>query len=311
MIHCMRTALLATAALATLGWRPEEYPPYCSKDMSQYAIPELDAAVVAEHSPTLKQVQVMIRHGARTPYAKMFCWEGYDVEWNCNVTELMAPSRSNSGNESPVWLFRKVYDGSPNYLGGDCFTGQLLTEGYDQEQTNGQNLRNAYIGAGPLKLFDTATFENLDQSSMYFRADDSQRVLMSAQILLHALFDVQDTTVVPFHTGDYNLDSMYPNDHVCPLLDDLEDAAYASDGWKEGNNSADAQAMTAALTDILGQGWSWYNLLDCFMTTVCTDRDLPDGTRKHAHTRNARRFALERSLTLEYTTHRHDAGAVR
>lgn len=271
--------LTIAAILAAIGasWRPLEYPAYCSKDMSQYAIPALAEDVIATHNPTLKQVQVMIRHGARTPYAKMFCWDNYDVPWNCNVTELMAPSPTNKGNAAPIWLFRKLYDGSPNYLGGDCFTGQLISEGYEQEEVNGENLKAAYIGEGKRYLFDTDRYEDLDQKSMYFRADDAQRVLMSAQILLHSMFTVDETTIVPFHLGDYNLDSMYPNDRVCPRLDDLEDEAYASEGWKAGNNSADAKAMTAALTDILGKGWSWYNLIDCFMTTVCTDHDIPEG----------------------------------
>lgn len=38
------------------------------------------------------QVQAVIRHGARAPYAKPQCWAGYDYTWDCNVTEVSQAS---------------------------------------------------------------------------------------------------------------------------------------------------------------------------------------------------------------------------
>lgn len=35
------------------------------------------------------QVHAMIRHGARGPYTKPRCWEGYDMRWDCNITEVV------------------------------------------------------------------------------------------------------------------------------------------------------------------------------------------------------------------------------
>jgi hypothetical protein len=80
------------------------------------------------------QVSVFIRHGARTPYAPLTCWNGYDTKWDCQLTSLMAPSLLGLGQSSsrddvvgddtssspqnnkheysnPPFLFEKIYDG--------------------------------------------------------------------------------------------------------------------------------------------------------------------------------------------------------
>ncbi|CAM9752924.1 unnamed protein product, partial [Hapterophycus canaliculatus] len=85
------------------------------------------------------QVHVIIRHGARGPYTQPRCWEGYDMQWDCNVTEVRDLS-ADDGGVAATGLFRKVYDAYPseNALRGTCMLGQLLDEGYEQEQANGR-----------------------------------------------------------------------------------------------------------------------------------------------------------------------------
>lgn len=175
---------------------PSTIPEYCSKDISSKNIPPLNANELLQVSE-LKQVQIMIRHGARTPYGLFPCWNNYDVIWNnCNVTELMVESPSYTAQTRPSpWLFRKLYDGSANYLGGNCLTGQLLLEGYEQEETNGNILRAAYID-GALPLFSTNVWEELNTTTdMYLRSDDETRTLMSGQILLHTFFNVRNMSI--------------------------------------------------------------------------------------------------------------------
>ena len=83
------------------------------------------------------------------------CWRDYEVSWqDCGVTTLMLPSPSYVDPGPPAkWLFRELYDGSANLLGGDCLTGQLIEEGYLQEVSLGRLLRASYIGKGGLHLF--------------------------------------------------------------------------------------------------------------------------------------------------------------
>ena len=173
------------------GWLPSSPPDYCSKNIASKSIPPLTANELAQ-VVELKQVQVMIRHGARTPYGLFPCWKDYDVSWNdCNVTELMIESPSMTSPKRPAsWLFRKLYDGSATYLGGNCLTGQLISEGYQQEMINGEVLYDAYI-EGALPLFPTNQWEELNTTTeIYLRSDDEQRTLMSGQILLHTFFNV-------------------------------------------------------------------------------------------------------------------------
>jgi 2-phosphoxylose phosphatase len=183
--------VLSFSLSAVHGYLPSFNPEYCSKDYESKSIPALSATQLTQVD-SLAQVQVMIRHGARTPYALFPCWKNYDVTWNnCNVTELMMESPSyTSMDPGADWLFRKIYDGSANYLGGNCLTGQLLLEGYNQELSNGIHLNEAYM-QGDLKLFPTAVWDEIDNSAeVYLRSDDEQRTVMSGQLLVHTMFNV-------------------------------------------------------------------------------------------------------------------------
>jgi hypothetical protein len=105
-----------------------------------------------------------------------------------------------SNNIPSPWLFRKLYDGSPNYLGGNCYTGQILSEGYDQESAVGSYLNAAYLSNSDsaLNLFNTSIWTDINTNEqVYLRSDDQQRTLMSGQVLLHAMFNVSPPPVPP------------------------------------------------------------------------------------------------------------------
>lgn len=271
--------LVFLSCIGCSAWKPKHFPYYCSKDMSSRQIPPLSASE-QEKVSNIKQVQTIIRHGSRTPYNLFSCWEDYHVTWqNCNITEIMLASPTMTGEDVPkTWYFRKLYDGSPNLLGGNCFTGQLLSEGYEQEVSNGEALRAAYVGDSSLQLFRNTTWGDFDLSKIYLRSDDEQRTLMSGQILIHSMFNISNDAVIDWHTGDYALDTLSPNSNVCPKLNDVSSAAYATDEYVAYNTSKDMKHLTSSLDDIFGKGyWDWNHALDCLMTTVCTNRDVPDG----------------------------------
>ena len=177
----------------------------------------------------------MIRHGARTPYDALECWNGYDVVWNdCNVTELMLPSESDSGlvPDAP-WLFRKLYDASPDKLDGNCYTGQLIPEGYYQENELGKQFKETYVGIddapnGRFKLFADNAWENIDTSQVYFRSTDLQRTLMSGQQFAYNFFSVTNETIVDWHTGDNSLDPLAPSTGSCPYLEQVGYSCWSS-----------------------------------------------------------------------------------
>mmetsp|Transcript_17391 Transcript_17391/g.29386 ORF Transcript_17391/g.29386 Transcript_17391/m.29386 type:complete len:575 (-) Transcript_17391:186-1910(-) len=265
------------------AWFPDALPNYCSNNVADRAIPGLNSTQ-SSMVDSLVQVQVIIRHGARTPAHLHACWAGYNVTWNnCNVTQLMLASPSyNSPNRPSPWLFRKLYDASPNYLGGNCETGQLLLEGYLQQESNGELLYDAYLNKSnpALNLFPTSVWADINTGyDMYLRSDDEERTLLSGQVLMHSMFDVSEDVTVLWHTGDYDLDQLHANEDVCPYLDTLEDNIYDTAAWQTENSSYVVQTLTEDLNDIFGgEGqWSWAHVHDCMLTTVCTGRELPNG----------------------------------
>ena len=266
--------------LGTTAWLPEEYPEYCSKDISARNIPQLTKSE-EDLINKLVQVQVIIRHGSRTPFTKYSCWNGYDVQWNCNLTEVMyvSPSRQKASSK---WLFRKIYDGSPNSLGGNCETGQLLEDGYVQESINGKILREAYIGPKSHHLLKSHFWELNNPQKFYFRSDDEQRTLISGQSLVHGMFEIDDQEIIDWHTGDYYLDSLYPNSGICPRLDNITSQAYTSKEYLTSSLQRRKQEFEAEVDGVFGKGyWSWNFMIDCLMTSVCNDHHIPDGNGAH------------------------------
>jgi len=273
-------AILLLNSYTVLAFYPSTVPNYCNNNFTDRKIPPLSASEKSLVSELI-QVQAIIRHGARTPYTAYQCWADYDIPWNnCNVTELMIESNSYTSQQRPAkWLFRKLYDGSANDLGGNCYTGQLLYEGFEQELQNGRYMYDAYIDSD-LPLFNTDIWTDINTNQqIYLRSDDEQRTLMSGQLLLHGMFNVSQEIIVPWHTGDYNLDQIYPNSYACPRLSQLENQIYATSDFIAENTSTRINTLNTDLNVILGTGqWYWYYIFDCFMTTVCTNRQVPSGS---------------------------------
>lgn len=75
------------------------------------------------------------------------------------------------------------------------------------------------------------------------------------------------------------MDQIYPNSNVCPRLNTVAAQAYSTPEFTAENTSDYIETLNQNLTDIFGANmWSWNNVLDCLMTTVCTDRPIPDGS---------------------------------
>jgi hypothetical protein len=280
------------ALLCLLG-RAQFYPsvpsPYCTYDINTRDIPPLSASQAAQVS-NLIQVQNVIRHGARTIANPPFCWMNYDVTWNdCNVTDMMLGSNSYTSQNVPAnWIFRKLYDGSPNELGGNCATGQLISEGYDMEVGLGQVIQRAYFGNGSatsnsnLLLFPNNSWDSINASRIWLRADDITRTLMSAQLVMESLFNrttssnndpATITEIIPIHTGDLSLDQINPNTEVCPRLNDCLEASGSSEEFMAHIYSPsfiDTTEQLSALFGPFGSFWNWENNGDCLWST-CED----------------------------------------
>ncbi|CEM39194.1 unnamed protein product [Vitrella brassicaformis CCMP3155] len=335
--HLRRTGASAAAATG----RGDKFPYYCSKDVRRTrAVPPLSAEAMAK-SPQLAQIQMVIRHGARTPDHSSFCWDNYDIRWNCSLTmgirgqsfipsqqpvtlaSVLPPSLPNDTaterghaqtrglemqdmptvTEQQTFLFPKVYDSYPNVLGGTCQEGQLIEEGMAQHAQLGKLVRQAYLSAesgsnASLSFLPLVRMQREQQGSggirVYFRSDDVQRTLLSGATLLTYFLKgregeteqeageiVSDHPVLHVHTGDYRLDTMYPNDDVCPRLKELKHAARNSEPCKQWRDSDEQKAVLESLREIPDIGGPNYHfshhLMDCLFTATCTEHRVPRG----------------------------------
>lgn len=186
--------------------------------------------------------------------------------------------------------------------------------GYDQELRNGLHLRQAYFYNGDntadehaasdsrMRLWDLTQENNggrkasttpvigdptkniYQEPNLRYRADDGQRTLMSGQVLLRGLFEPEllsagddETAVIRLHTADYNQDVLAINHVACPRTLDLYHEAYESDEFKKWtDNSMEVKTVNNFFKDELDMEEIPYSILDCLMTTICTDRTLPE-----------------------------------
>ena len=309
-LNCISVVGLENDNLPIQEWykRYASYPKYCStpEEMSTRSIPPLSSPDV---NSKLLHVTAVIRHGGRTPYRVIECWDGFWTNpdtgiWDCDLKTLMSPpappqiEQDEGGSKfidpelagaGNMFLFEKVYDalddGLSNEMNGTCQKGQLLLRGYAQEFTNGQLLQSTYFNSSDprLRLWnDTdsiADKENIYQPPhFYYRADDDQRTLMSGQVLIRSLFHKllppdHDPTIV-LHTADRDLDRLDANHKACPRLKDLELKAYESQEYKDYLNSEETKLLTKMMKQEMGRDFQ-DDAVDCLMTTMCTDRPLP------------------------------------
>lgn len=234
----------------------------------------------------LEHVSVMIRHGARTPtHGNHHCWPGFwdapQGVWDCDLTTVMLATGpnpdtmvgpKNDGDDDDnggIFFVQKVYDAfiersdstldhdvvfSPykNHLNGTCQAGQLIRQGYDQQVTNGQLLRERYIYDGSkqddddddknarLRLFDTSDIlkdNNRDDTSgssstttttmdypfsrqnLRYRSDDDQRTVASGQVLLQSLFGPELRAFVTRNNGRQPIIDHHTADRSLDILD--------------------------------------------------------------------------------------------
>mmetsp|Transcript_3972 Transcript_3972/g.9729 ORF Transcript_3972/g.9729 Transcript_3972/m.9729 type:complete len:707 (+) Transcript_3972:50-2170(+) len=336
--------------------RYNTYPPYCGDptEMKRRTIPDLQQQLQPNVQTKLEHISVVIRHGARTPASgKHDCWPGYwDVPqgvWDCNLKTIMLATEPNPritvgphsktenndhDHDHGSFLVEKVYDAflegdrrssstssvfTPykNHLNGTCQKGQLIQQGYDQQVTNGQILRNRYIKDGTrrrqqedqeppidgddrLILFDASTVDTtgdypFSSRNLRYRSDDDQRTVASGQVLLKSLFGPEVQTfvtkhngtnqpIIDHHTADRHLDVLsedrVDNDVCTEIFEKLELQAIQSDEYKAFNQSDESVLMRQLIDEELSHPNSFTQ--DCMMTAICTDRLIPDVINDYA-----------------------------
>ncbi|GLE05258.1 hypothetical protein PINS_up014258 [Pythium insidiosum] len=198
----------------------------------------------------------------------------------------------NIGYQSPTGygrLYAKTYIDGGNILNGTCRIGGLLPEGRQQHLTNGQFLRDAYVGDGPLKLFPSSDLKDCPRGSIYLRSDDEERTVGSGQALIDGLFPPDGTSppldsILTWNVKDYAIDYLAMNDRICPMMGYIANLSNAAPDFVRHRKDPATVKMEKEFYKRVGN-FSWNSILECLSISRCNDLPLPPGVDEELFTK--------------------------
>lgn len=198
-------------------------PNYCGRS------PGISPSAPSAIAGTLKQVQVVMRHGDRMIAEGDSCWPNDTAVFTCDLTSTSVPNLDLDQTMTNVQrLYRKNFVFGEEDYAGNCGLGELTDFGYQQQYENGQTIRQLYIESVPFLSNQT------NPSEFYIFTDEIDRCVASAQGLFLGLYPVSNTSSKPaeildMFTVDSSKNYIEPNPSLCPVLDELYAEAATSE----------------------------------------------------------------------------------
>lgn len=210
-------------------------------------VDQADTGSNSDTKPTspyeLKLVQVVFRHGARTPLKSIP--DVIEAQWVPTLLEPPAHTDINyvvtdlHGGPRPPAPVEDSY--RKNVLTGGTYPGQLTSVGMQQLYELGERLRRRYIEERP---FLSPTFS---PAEVYVRSTNIVRTIESAKCLVAGLFQQKQKEVVPIVTTEAESEILYPNYHGCKLLKTV-----CGHRWAESSTLPDIAADLQSIQNALG-----------------------------------------------------------
>jgi acid phosphatase len=208
--------------------------------------PQRLADPVPDH--TLVYVQVLIRHGMRTPLQQLIPREDVGT-WDCNLANL-STARTVSAPSRRYRLYHQHLD--PRYVDypPSCRPGDLTWEGMDQHIRLGQVYRDHYVSLLPPRL---------DPSFLSIASSPVDRVLRSAEAFLLGLYPPQNPNeLLIIETATEATSDLRIAGSVCPALAAARDEFGNSEA--AANFAAENYPVMKEALDALGFDGSWASL---------------------------------------------------
>eukprot|EP00761_Pharyngomonas_kirbyi_P008379 gb/GECH01008390.1/.p1 GENE.gb/GECH01008390.1/~~gb/GECH01008390.1/.p1 ORF type:complete len:414 (+),score=73.68 gb/GECH01008390.1/:1-1242(+) len=230
----------------------------------------------------LQNVQVISRHGDRTPLSKL---PGDTTTWYCpsNVLSIVhpVPPQNKFPDLSVGRLYELSYIDGEEFLMGNCSGGELTEKGVKEHYDLGSEFRNLYVDK--FKLLSS----NFNQEEIYIRSTDKRRTRLSAQSQIIGLYPddnlPKNDRVLRLNVVDEKTEYMYPNHGFCPILSTLQDKITHSPEYiqymQEHEPLREKLAQVFNVTpDELG---TWTSLLDAFTCLQSHNKPIPGKISQH------------------------------
>jgi hypothetical protein len=214
MKQVKRLGILGGALLAFSFLKPNNFSVFASTDVNQANVCKEE-----ENPFSLVQVQMIVRHGLRTPMSGSMPEKYKQYNWQCDTKvddNLFILDNKEDGSIHKM-RFQEYFAShleDVNKLFGTCAIEQLTNEGGLQTERVGKFLRKRYVDE--LKFLPNYYHPEV----MNFRSTDTERTIWTTRQVLHGLYPKEyrspaDITAINIK----QIENMYPND--CILLQEM------------------------------------------------------------------------------------------